>query len=485
MSRTTGEPPAAGTPPAAGEGWRVGDRQVAGLEALAEAIELLGYRQLYAAGIGDGLFAAHRPTTLAALEDWPAAERHALRLLALGVAAEAPSLPPALAGALGALSAAGLVHVEGSLVRSAGWVLVPALSGHLLTRLPPGYLEPGEGGGRAYLGPDSLRLAAALPPPAGRRVLDLGAGCGVQGLLAVPGAAAATLTDVEADSLRTAEWNRVLNRVAHPVRVLEGDLYAPVAGERFDLVVTLPPYVPTVPGAAQSDVTAGGADGLHLLRRVVAGAPDHLAPGGELVAVCQLLCRGDEPLLAEELPSLAPDLDARLVVHDWHPLQPYLLDLATELVAAGGGDVRTVLEEYRVSLRGFGVTGACTAVLRLRRPVTGERPDCRVVGGRPVGATDVVRRAEGVTLGADPSLRVVARPGAAPVVVEGPTAALLEALDGHRTLEDAAATAWGHLAGADRRDVADQAVRRAVRLQRQGLAEPVGDRSLAGPAGEG
>lgn len=476
----------------------------AALGALADVLDELGYRQLYAQGVAPGLFADDRVRTLAALAAWPAPEREALRLLGLGAAADAAALPSALAAALPALRAAGLVTGGGATVRAEGWVVVPVLGGHLLTRLPPGYLATGTVGSRAYLGPDSLRLAGALPPARGRRVLDLGAGCGVQGLLATPGAAEAVLVDLEPDSVHLSACNRVLNRVPHPVRVLAGDLYAPVAGERFDLIVALPPYVPGVGGDRQSTVTAGGADGLGLLRRIVAGAAAHLAPGGELVALCQLLCRDRVPLLSGELSSLAPELDARLAVGDWHPLQPYLVELATSLVrhgarptgpdtpggsgpASGAGmdGVRDLVARYSASLRPLGVTGVCTAILRLRRPSAGGvAGSVRVVGSRPLAGGDVLGPAPGLVVSADPALQTaVARDAAS--VVEAPTAALLRALDGRRTIAEAAATAWGRLAGADPADVVDQAVHRVAQLQDQGLAVPVAGAAAAGTAGQG
>jgi release factor glutamine methyltransferase len=95
-------------------------------------------------------------------------------------------------------------------------------------------------------------------------------------------------------ALETAElaWENVRRLgVAFSVAVAVGDLFAPVAGRRFDLVVANPPYVPSGDIAAlDTDVRDfeprlaldGGKDGLELVRRLVAEAGQHLTPGGVL-----------------------------------------------------------------------------------------------------------------------------------------------------------------------------------------------------------
>ena len=76
------------------------------------------------------------------------------------------------------------------------------------------------------------------------------------------------------------------------VTFLEGDLYGPLpAGSRFDVIVSNPPYVPSaeLPGLQREVLREpqlaldGGADGLAVLRRVVAGAPERLGAGGVLL----------------------------------------------------------------------------------------------------------------------------------------------------------------------------------------------------------
>jgi methylase of polypeptide subunit release factors len=66
-----------------------------------------------------------------------------------------------------------------------------------------------------------------------------------------------------------------------------GDAYAPVGDERFDLIASNPPQMPTPPGRERADATAaadnGGLDGWEVLDRIIAGAPAHLDAGGRLV----------------------------------------------------------------------------------------------------------------------------------------------------------------------------------------------------------
>lgn len=101
-----------------------------------------------------------------------------------------------------------------------------------------------------------------------------------------------TGVDASPDALEVARDNAIRLGVVPGVRFVEGDLFAPLgADERFDLITANPPYIPDAE-MAELDVTirdfepqlalAGGSDGLDVIRRLVAGAPGHLAPQGVL-----------------------------------------------------------------------------------------------------------------------------------------------------------------------------------------------------------
>src|SRR5919197_2150815 len=146
--------------------------------------------------------------------------------------------------------------------------------------IPPGVFRPIS---------DTWLLADALdrePLPPGARVLDLCSGSGALAVRAALGAARhVTAVDVSRRAIATIRLNAALNRVR--VRVRRGDLYGAVAGERFDAIVSNPPYVPAesdeLPARGLARAWDAGRDGRALLDRVCADAPAHLEPGGALL----------------------------------------------------------------------------------------------------------------------------------------------------------------------------------------------------------
>ena len=131
----------------------------------------------------------------------------------------------------------------------------------------------------------SLFFCRNLTVASGERVLEIGGGLGLAAVLAAKAGARVVATDVVPEAVEAIRINARANGVEIDVR--RGDCYAPVPGERFDLICTNPPQMPTPPGRERSDPTAladnGGIDGWSILDRVIAGAPEHLAAGGRLV----------------------------------------------------------------------------------------------------------------------------------------------------------------------------------------------------------
>jgi hypothetical protein len=141
------------------------------------------------------------------------------------------------------------------------------------------------------VGGASTTLATWTPRPHVARALDLGTGCGVQALHLGGHAEEVVVTDVSVRALAYARFNAALDEASWDVR--EGSMLEPVAGERFDLVVSNPPFVITprsgaVPHFEYRDAGAAGDTVVHDLVRAVG---DHLEPGG----IAQLLGNWEVP----------------------------------------------------------------------------------------------------------------------------------------------------------------------------------------------
>lgn len=139
------------------------------------------------------------------------------------------------------------------------------------------------------------------------RVLDLCAGSGCIGIAAAAylPEAEVDLADVSPAALALARENVARHGLTDRVRVLESDLFAALGGERYDVIVSNPPYVPAgdlaeLPPEYRHEPRIGldgGLDGLDLALRILAGASAHLSDGGILVL---------------EVGSVAPELEQRL-----------------------------------------------------------------------------------------------------------------------------------------------------------------------------
>jgi len=143
---------------------------------------------------------------------------------------------------------------------------------------------------------DSLLLREVIHAPAAREVLDLCTGSGVQALRHLPGADHIVAVDVNPRAAAVARLNAALNG-ADNVEVRHGDLYTPVRGEQFDLIIANPPFVAS-PYSTGPAYHTGGRRGDHILRRIIAGWEAHLAPGGRAFAITHCALRADESIEA-------------------------------------------------------------------------------------------------------------------------------------------------------------------------------------------
>jgi release factor glutamine methyltransferase len=168
----------------------------------------------------------------------------------------------------------------------------------------------------------------------GRDVLDVGTGSGALALAAArAGARSVTAVDLSHRSVLATWLNSRLHGAA--VRVHRGDLFAPVTGRRFGLVVANPPYVPAetavLPRHRKARCWDAGPDGRALLDRICAGARDVLTPDGQLLLVHSAVCDPEVTVAALERAGLCADVLTRATI----PFGPVMRSRAALLEARG------------------------------------------------------------------------------------------------------------------------------------------------------
>ena len=126
-------------------------------------------------------------------------------------------------------------------------------------------------------------------------VLDLCTGSGAVAIAIAKLAYAAivTATDISQEALDIATRNAAAAELSRPIFFVQGDLFAALPpGSKFDMIVSNPPYIASaVVESLETNVRDheprialdGGADGLDFIKRILAEAPFHLKPGGQLL----------------------------------------------------------------------------------------------------------------------------------------------------------------------------------------------------------
>jgi len=137
---------------------------------------------------------------------------------------------------------------------------------------------------------ESLLLAHWVEAKRGERVLEIGTGAGVAALkLAAEGAERVIATDISPRVGDCFAFNAELNGLAGKVEYVNSDVFENLNGERFDIIVSNPPFVP-VPGEARYFLHSdGGPFGTAVLERVALGWRNHILPGGRLYAMAMSL----------------------------------------------------------------------------------------------------------------------------------------------------------------------------------------------------
>ena len=129
-------------------------------------------------------------------------------------------------------------------------------------------------------GPATRRFAELALRRKVASTLDLGCGQGVLGILAAAHSERVTSVDLTQRAIAFSAFNAELNGVDN-ITCSQGDLYAPVSGQRFELILSNPPYVIS---PASTFLYRDGGGGI--CERIARAAPAHLATGGTVQMTC-------------------------------------------------------------------------------------------------------------------------------------------------------------------------------------------------------
>lgn len=122
----------------------------------------------------------------------------------------------------------------------------------------------------------SEAVAASPAGSAEPRILDMGTGSGICAIFAARRRFRVTAVDVNPEAVRCARINVMLNQLDEMVEVFQGDLFEPLAGRRFDLILFNPPFYRGEP-KSRFDMAWRATD---VFERFAAGLDGVLAPGG-------------------------------------------------------------------------------------------------------------------------------------------------------------------------------------------------------------
>lgn len=166
------------------------------------------------------------------------------------------------------------------------------------------------------VGGASLTLAGITDRTPVGRALDLGTGCGIQAALLAGHADEVVATDLSTRALAYARFNAALNSQVWELR--EGSMFAPVAGERVDLVVSNPPFVITPDAAYRAglphmEYRDAGLSADRLLADLLGQIGGHLTETGRAQVLANWEHRAGEPWDERLAAILTDDVDAWVI----------------------------------------------------------------------------------------------------------------------------------------------------------------------------
>lgn len=147
---------------------------------------------------------------------------------------------------------------------------------------------------------DTFLAAENLKVSEEEKVLELGTGCGLLALVAAKQGARVVATDINTEAVEIAEKNARKHDISEKIDFRKGNLFEPVEGEEFNVIIFNPPYLPVSEAErTESELERawdGGSDGRELIDRFLDEVRNHLKSGGRIYLVQSSLSGIDETI---------------------------------------------------------------------------------------------------------------------------------------------------------------------------------------------
>jgi hypothetical protein len=214
-----------------------------------------------------------------------------VRLFLLGEPLDRAALEDVIGDFLDDLIAVGVIDEEAGVVCTPGIVLLPIARHWVFVSRPgPNPL--------LYVGDDSMGLFWRQSIRPHGSCLDLCTGPGLQALAASSAAAHVDAVEVNPVAMAIAQLNVAMNGLDDRIDVHLGNLYEPVSGAVYDNILANPPFLPVPATVNYPFVGHGSADGLRVVRDILAGLTNALAPDGVAQIICAVPGEGARPTTA-------------------------------------------------------------------------------------------------------------------------------------------------------------------------------------------
>ena len=207
---------------------------------------------------------------------------------------------------------------------------------------------------KPYIGIDSYWLARIVVNRVYGKVLDLCTGSGIQAILAAQTAEKVVAVDLDPESVNIARLNVCINGLSSKIKVLSGDLYECINREKFDFIISNPPFIPIPIGVNFHICGDGGEDGMSIIRRIIKGYKSHLKPNGEAIMIGQCIGTFDNALIKGVIEEESPGQEYNLIIQKSIPIESQAFGFSKLSTIYNGKSVSS--DEWLENYRKMGMT---------------------------------------------------------------------------------------------------------------------------------